>query len=359
MRTNARVLICGSSQGEYGGIEAVMITLAEYLHSETPLTCTLAFKLVSEASLSTSLESFLSQSPVPFSVVKKLDWKLFQLIQRSDIVHTQNVPPDIVFIAKLLGKLLISTTHNYRNRRKSLHNLFWKFGNLLCDFVTFNSRFVAETWKTSPAYNRQHQVIPTVSKLPGSTEHSSSRAGFVFISRWIPNKGADLLIEAYERANIDKEKWPLVMMGDGPLREELESTIRDRNIKGITSLGRVSETVKFERIAAAKWLVVPPNTQEDMGLTPIEGRALGTPCIASMDGGVPESAGDQAIFFPPGDVETLRRCLEKVTQMDEKEYLARSKEAKASLKTYLRPQSVYVSFYRKHLPVTTHDGQVV
>ena len=343
------MLICGSSQGEYGGIEAVMLTLADYLQTNTPIRCMLALKLVRGATLSNTLRGFLEQNPVQYAVVGKLDRKLLKLILWADVIHTQNVPPDIVFLAKLLGKPIISTTHNYRSSRFSPHNLLWKLGNLLCDSVTFNSRFVSKTWKTAPSYNRRFRVIPTVSHLPKFQETSSPRSGFVFIARWIPNKGADLLIKAYEKADINKEQWPLIMMGDGPLRNELEQVVRERSIQGITILGRVTESDKFNRIASAKWIVVPPNTREDMGLTPIEGRALGTPAIASLDGGIPESAGDQAIFFPAGDVDALTASLESVAHMPEVEYYSRATLTRTSLADYLQPQSVYVDLYREHL----------
>jgi glycosyltransferase involved in cell wall biosynthesis len=344
-----KVLICGSSQGEYGGIEAVMFAKAEYLSKQPSVSCTLAFKLVKGHQLKASLDEWISSTDVPVKVLTRMDVNLITLIKANDVVHTQNVPPDIVFLCKLIGKPIISLTHNFRQPRFSPHNFIWKFGNLICDYITYNSSFVSKTWNRNYIRNRNSKVVPALSQLPESRPPGGKRKGFVFISRWIDNKGADLLIEAYSKANIDKHSWPLIMMGGGPLREPLQKKVEADNLEGISILGRVSEEEKNNQIASAKWIVVPPNTHEDMGLTPIEGRQLGTPAIASLDGGIPESAGNHALFFEPGNIEELRSTLEKSTKIEECHYLEIAEKSQRSLSTYLYPLSVYEAIYRRVL----------
>ena len=338
------VLICGSTQGEYGGIEAVMFALADYLY-KTAIPCSLVFKLVKGASVRSSLNEAIAATSVSCEVVSRLDRRLIRLLDQADIIHTQNVPPDIVFLAKVLGKPVLSITHNYLHPSFSARKLLWRLGSLVCDYVSYNSRFVQETWIEGVMTNSRSRVIPTLSTLPSLRTPGGRRKGFVFISRWIPNKGADLLIESYARAQIDRREWPLIMMGDGPERSRLEQIVSERGIEGISILGRVSEKEKFERMHEAKWIVVPPHTHEDMGLTPIEGRVMGTPAIASLDGGIPESAGEDALFFPPGDQAALTKCIETAAEMSENAYLDRASRCQTSLKSYLKPMSVYLQWY--------------
>ena len=54
-----------------------------------------------------------------------------------------------------------------------------------------------------------------------------------------------------------------------------------------------------------------PIPKEDLGLTPLEARSVGVPCIASTDGGVQETAGPHALFCKPGDVDSLVLCMKK------------------------------------------------
>ena len=75
----------------------------------------------------------------------------------------------------------------------------------------------------------------------------------------------------------------------------------------------------------ARWVVVPPNTREDFGLTAIEARHLGVPCIITRDGGLPEAGGRQALICEPGDVAGLAKLLEQAAQMSEAEYAERAR----------------------------------
>src|SRR4029079_14261362 len=114
--------------------------------------------------------------------------------------------------------------------------------------------------------------------------------------------------------------WPLVMMGDGPLRSLIEYAIQRRKVIGVQVLGFVNEETKTLRMRNSKWVVVPPNTKEDFGLTAIEERNLGVPCIITVYGGLPEAGGGQALICEPGDVVNLAKLLEQAAQMDEAEY---------------------------------------
>ena len=92
-------------------------------------------------------------------------------------------------------------------------------------------------------------------------------------------------------------------------------------------------------------MVTPPHTQEDLGLTPLEARSVGVPCIASTDGGVQETAGPHALFCEPGDINSLFDCMKKASQMEESQYLDLCKLAKVDLEQYVRPLDEYANEY--------------
>ena len=173
------------------------------------------------------------------------------------------------------------------------------------------------------------------------------RRGFAFIGRWIANKGIDTLLDAYALARIDRAQWPLVLMGDGPLRKMIEYAIQKRGITGIEVLGFVDAATKAERIKNARWMVVPPNTNEDFGLTAVEARNLGVPCIITRDGGLPEAAGPQALICPPNDPAALAQLLETAAAMSDEEYAARATRTREELATELEPIEFYAESYRR------------
>jgi glycosyltransferase involved in cell wall biosynthesis len=169
--------------------------------------------------------------------------------------------------------------------------------------------------------------------------------GFLFIGRWVPNKGIRILLEAYSKLKVNPQEWPLTMLGDGPLREEVVRTIQNKGIQGVHLPGFVSESERHRYTREAKWMVTPPHTQEDLGLTPLEARSVGVPCIATTDGGVQETAGPHALFCKPGDIDSLYECMKKAMQMEESQYQELCKLAKVDLEQYVRPLDEYAEEY--------------
>jgi glycosyltransferase involved in cell wall biosynthesis len=135
------------------------------------------------------------------------------------------------------------------------------------------------------------------------------------------------------------------MLGDGPLRGEVLRTIQERGIQGVQLPGFVSESERHLYTREAKWMVTPPHTKEDLGLTPLEARSVGVPCIASTDGGVKETAGPHALFCKPGDIDSLVLCMKKAIQMKDSQYQELSRLAKVDLEQYVRPLNEYANEY--------------
>ena len=97
----------------------------------------------------------------------------------------------------------------------------------------------------------------------------------------------------------------------------------------------------------ARWIVVPPNTNEDFGLTAIEGRNLGVPCIITRDGGLPEAGGAQALICEPANPAALARLLEQASQMPPDEYARRAEATKRELASEMVPLEFYPDSYRR------------
>ena len=168
--------------------------------------------------------------------------------------------------AKKFNKPCVMTIYNWR--RKGIHPrlLAWRWAVSQSDRRWYISEFVWDSWEKNRKQGSAR--LPVVSRMPQGEISTDKRKGFLFIGRWVPNKGIRILLEAYARLKADPQEWPLTMLGDGTLREEVLYKIQQKGIKGVLLPGFVSESQRQRYTREAKWMVTPPHTQEDLGLTP-------------------------------------------------------------------------------------------
>ena len=343
-----RLLLVSPCQGAYGGIEAFVLAVAAAVRREPDFEVRVLFKKTTDFVENATLKKMLAGTSAVEFCKRGADRDLRAAIRWADIVHLQNASPDVVLWTKLFGKRLVLTIHNYMRRDRSAHRLLWQWSARFADARWYNSEFVWKTWEGDQKWPGSRKVA-TTSTLPEGWTPPEERRGFAFIGRWIANKGIETLVEAYALADLDRAKSPLVLMGDGPLRGEVEHTIRERKLENVRILGFVDEATKANEMKNARWVVVPPNTREDFGLTAIEARHLGVPCIITRDGGLPEAGGSQALICQPANPVALAKLLEQAADMNEPEYAGRAERTRAELATELEPMEFYARAYRQIL----------
>ena len=350
--SNLKILLLAPCLGKFGGIETFCLTLIEDLIHKGASVRLLRKKVAGfqdDGSIQkneneirsswTKEESkrFTSQFVSPRDAVIKT------AIQESDLVHLHNPMVEGTWYAKKFSKPCVMTIYNWRRAGIHPRLLAWRWAVSQADRRWYISEFVWDSWEKK----RRHASarLPVVSRMPQGETAPGKRKGFLFIGRWVPNKGILILLEAYARLKADPQKWPLTMLGDGSLREEVLHTIQEKGIQGLQMPGFVSEAERHRYTREAKWMVTPPHTKEDLGLTPLEARSVGVPCIASTDGGVQETAGPHALFCKPGDIDSLVLCMRKAIQMEDSQYQELSELAKVDLEKYVRPLDEYAMEY--------------
>lgn len=132
------------------------------------------------------------------------------------------------------------------------------------------------------------------------------------VGRLVPYKGIGVLLEALAE---DPPPVPLLVAGEGPLRDELEQKAKRLDVDA-RFLGRVPDEDLPGLYRGACVTVLPSvNRQEAFGITLVESMACGTPVVASKLPGVEDVAGHGGIVAPPGDAKALsRRLKEALTQ---------------------------------------------
>ena len=146
-------------------------------------------------------------------------------------------------------------------------------------FVT-NSDFVARRLRR--VYNRGAAVIypPVDTQQFGVAFGEDDReAFFVTVSRLVPYKRVDFLVEAFTEAMPELR---LVVIGDGP---DL-ARVRAKAGPNVTVMGRQSHEVVRNHLQRATGFVYA--AEEDFGIAAAEAQACGTPVIAYARGGVRE-----------------------------------------------------------------------
>ncbi len=127
----------------------------------------------------------------------------------------------------------------------------------------------------------------------------------VYMGRLSREKGIRTLIEAF--AGLPSRR--LEVIGDGPLKGDLEEIIRRRRLSNIRLHGFIPNDRRFELLRKAALMVFPSEWYENLPYSVMESLALGVPVLASRMGGVPEiiEEGATGWLFEPGDVEDLRK----------------------------------------------------
>ena len=338
--------------GKFGGIETFCLTLIEDLIHKGASVRLLRKKVAGfqdngsiQKNETEIRSSWTEEEGKRFTsqFVSPRDAAIKSAIRESDLVHLHNPMVEGVWYAKKFNKPCVMTIYNWR--RKGIHpRLFaWRWAVSQADRRWYISEFVWDSWEKK---RRQASArLPVISRMPQGEVSPEKRKGFLFIGRWVPNKGIRVLLEAYSKLRLDPTEWPLTMLGDGPLREEILSTIQKKRIQGVQLPGFVSESERHRHTREAKWMVTPPHTQEDLGLTPLEARSVGVPCIATIDGGVQETAGPHALFCKPGCVDSLAKRLKEAIEMSESTYAEKSLSSREGLEDYVRPLDQYAKEY--------------
>ncbi|WP_290844208.1 glycosyltransferase family 4 protein, partial [Henriciella sp.] len=144
----------------------------------------------------------------------------------------------------------------------------------------------------------------------GPSSFNADEPYFLYVGRYVREKGIDTLAEAYRRyKNNVSAPWRLVCAGAGPLENTLSEV-------GAENLGFVQpeQLPYFMRNAAA---FVLPSRYEPWGVVAQEAAASGLPLLLSDEVGAGVHLlrdGLNGFKHPPGDAKALGDCLSRLHQ---------------------------------------------
>jgi colanic acid/amylovoran biosynthesis glycosyltransferase len=171
------------------------------------------------------------------------------------------------------------------------------------------------------------KVMPTgidLETFPFSERHrcQSKPVCVLTVSRLVEVKGIRYGIEAIARLQeqgVNVQYW---IVGDGPLREELEALTRDLGVTESVIFFGAQTQEELKRIYTEAHLFLlpgihaPDGAVETQGLVLAEAQATGLPVVASDCGGISESLreGHSGVLVPERDVERLASELARLVE---------------------------------------------
>jgi glycosyltransferase involved in cell wall biosynthesis len=138
---------------------------------------------------------------------------------------------------------------------------------------------------------------------------------FVYCGRLSPEKGVPLLLRAFSKFNGDVPHATLTLVGDGPMREEIERQILTLGLSRSVSITGWLSAAQVDVELSTAWAVVTPSLwAEPFGIAAIEAIMRGIPVVASDSGGFAENIENDVtgLLFTPRDESSLVQSLRRV-----------------------------------------------
>ena len=148
-------------------------------------------------------------------------------------------------------------------------------------------------------------------RAPEETPSTSKRRYILSVSAYKEQKGLDVLIRAMATVVERNADVNLVLVGEGPLREDLESLSRKLAVADrIEFHGRRSHREVIELLYGCEVFVLPSRF-ETFGIALVEAMACGRPVVAAKAGGMPEIVQDgvNGVLVEPEDPSGLADAL--------------------------------------------------
>jgi rhamnosyl/mannosyltransferase len=140
---------------------------------------------------------------------------------------------------------------------------------------------------------------------------------FVLLGRLRHYKGVDVAIDAMRDARL--RDATLLVVGDGPLRGELEARARDGGVR-VEFVGEVADHQRPAYLHAADVFVFPgTNRGEAFGIVQVEAMATGTPAVSTELGtgtSWVNQHGATGLVVPPRDPHALASALHTLISDD-------------------------------------------
>ncbi|MES2819174.1 MAG: glycosyltransferase family 4 protein [Pseudomonadota bacterium] len=268
------------------------------------------------------LDLHIASTGFSYSVLKRFR----ELAAEVDVVNYHFPWPfmDLVHFASGVRKPSVVTYHSDIVRQKHLLKLYQP---LMHRFLTSADRIVVaspnylRTSKVLTHYRDKTRVIPYGLDKASYPVPSAERLDrwrqvvgerfFLFVGVMRYYKGLHILLEA-----LKGTPYPVVIVGAGPLEQELRAQAMALQLHHVRFLGRLEDEDKVALLQLSGAIVFPSHLRsEAFGISLLEGAMYGKPMISSEIGtgtSYINIHGETGLVVPPSNPQALREAMRQL-----------------------------------------------
>lgn len=239
----------------------------------------------------------------------------------ADIIHYHALGPAAsLWMAKLFRKKVVVTVHGLNYKTPKWHgigSLYIKFGEFITQRFADAVIVLSESTRQyfSEKYGRATFFFPNgISMEKADSYDVLERFGLransflLCVSRLVPGKGLETLIEAYKKCRID---LPLVIVGDSEFVDEFKHKIKSlaADIDRVVFTGQLNKEDVTALYQSAR-LFIQPSEAEGMSLCLLEALWANCPCLVSDIPENTELLKESGSVFPVGNVNALSSAMQ-------------------------------------------------
>ncbi len=235
---------------------------------------------------------------------------------KPDLIHAHftSYANMSVILKKRYNIPLVITEHNSDISKSILSKKLLKLGretysyaNCLISVSSLLSTKIKHFWGVDSVV--VPNIVDTSLFYIDITPKSVDSFTFISVGCLLHRKGFDLLIHAFADANFP-ENVSLKIVGDGPLRNEMQLEIEKRGLTSRIELIGFQNREEIAKLMKQCDSFVLASRGETFGVVYIEAMAAGLPVIATACGGPEDFVNEQnGILIPTNDVPMLTKSL--------------------------------------------------
>lgn len=251
--------------------------------------------------------------------------RALMLREQIDILHAHDFYSGIIgaAAARMSGVRVIACQRHLKLSDRRLHLWGTRFIHRLAHRLLVNSEAIRSRVIAEGA--RPEKIVVVKNGLSAGEDESPTAPGkrqrhdelcrelgletgvllVGMVARLQPVKGHRFFIEAAARVSENIANAHFVLVGDGPLRREIERQVEECGISDRVHL--LGDRTDVERLVASFDLSVLASLHEGLPNAVMEAMAAGVPVVATAVGGTMEliSEGETGFLVPPGNADAL------------------------------------------------------
>lgn len=315
------------NSGDYSGAESVVITIIENYDKNMHGIY---------AGLSGEIGELLAEKEIEYYPVRKLNLRNLNMAVRNikpDIIHAHDFRASCLAALTLRKIPIISHLHNNPLwiQKKCLYSFAYYMLSFRFKKILAVSSCIMDEYCFGKRLAKKETVIGNpvnTAKIRHLSEckiniHNNQESDVVFLGRFDSQKNPFLFLDIICVLRKRKPDIQAVMIGDGVLRDKIESEIYRRGMEKIVRMTGFLDN-PYPVLKQTKILCMPSDW-EGFGLAAAEALALGKPVVCSGKGGLKDIVANECGCVCAEKKDYVNEILRLLT--DEKYYLDKSVEA--------------------------------